>query len=407
MRWSPEQDGALVAVQRWLEQGDEQVFRLFGYAGTGKTTLARHLAEGVDGQVLFAAFTGKAAHVLRSKGCDGASTIHSLIYRSKDKSRARLRELEQQLEEEKEALRRELVPENELISRPSVRSIARDIAAEKENLEKPLWSLNLESELRDASLCIIDECSMVDRRMGADLLSFGAKILVLGDPAQLPPIAGAGYFTEGEPDIMLTEIHRQAQDSPIIRLATMVRKREHVPLGELGGGCRVVRELDGDAQVDQILVGTNRSRRYWNETTRESLGFRPAMPVPGDRVVCLRNNHELGLLNGAIWDVSHVGAMEGDAVNLVVVPEEGGPPLGVMAHMAHFRDEKLDLSFYERAEAEEFAFGYALTVHKAQGSQWDDVVLFDESDVFREQKHRWLYTGITRAARSLVLVRER
>src|SRR3954462_14766657 len=83
----PHQDAALNAVADWLKAkpgggGTPQTFRLFGFAGTGKTTLARHIAEGVDGKVLFAAFTGKAALVMRSKGCDRASTIHSLIYKT-------------------------------------------------------------------------------------------------------------------------------------------------------------------------------------------------------------------------------------------------------------------------------------------------------------------------------------
>src|ERR1700758_5096149 len=91
--FTPHQDAALAAVGRWLKQkpgvGDTpQVFRLFGYAGTGKTTLARHVAEGIDGKVLFAAFTGKAALVMRNKGCNSASTIHSLIYRARDSGEA-------------------------------------------------------------------------------------------------------------------------------------------------------------------------------------------------------------------------------------------------------------------------------------------------------------------------------
>ena len=84
MSWSPQQDAALKAVAEWLRRGDRPVFRLFGYAGTGKTTLAKHIAEDVDGEVAFGAYTGKAALVLRSKGCPDASTIHSMIYRSRE-----------------------------------------------------------------------------------------------------------------------------------------------------------------------------------------------------------------------------------------------------------------------------------------------------------------------------------
>ena len=97
MQWAPQQDDALKAVKVWLNGGDKQVFRLFGYAGTGKTTLARHFAEGIEGSTLFGAYTGKAAYVLRQKGCPAATTIHSLIYHPRDKSQARLRDLERLL----------------------------------------------------------------------------------------------------------------------------------------------------------------------------------------------------------------------------------------------------------------------------------------------------------------------
>ena len=190
--FTPHQDAALKAVADWLKakpgrNGTPQVFRLFGYAGTGKTTLARHIAEGVDGEVKFAAFTGKAALVMRNKGCDGASTIHSLIYR------------------------------------------ARESGAEQPSFE--LWD---DAPASKAELIVIDECSMVDAEMARDLLSFDCPLLVLGDPAQLPPIAGAGFFTDAEPDAMLTEVHRQAQDDPIVRLSMAVREGEPIEIGRYG-----------------------------------------------------------------------------------------------------------------------------------------------------------------------------
>src|SRR3954447_8475454 len=160
--FSPQQDQALQAVSAWLAEkpggpGTQQIFRLFGYAGTGKTTLARHLAQNVDGKVAFAAFTGKAAMVMRAKGCFGASTIHSLIYRARESGE-----------------------------------------------ETPSFDLWEDAPASKAKLIVIDECSMVDADLGRDLLSFGVPILVLGDPAQLPPISGGGFFTAEEPDMMLT-----------------------------------------------------------------------------------------------------------------------------------------------------------------------------------------------------------
>ena len=137
--FTPHQDEALKAVAGWMkskpgERGANQVFRLFGYAGTGKTTLARHIAAEVDGEVKFAAFTGKAALVMRRKGCGGASTIHSLIYRARESGE-----------------------------------------------ETPTFDLWDDSPAARAALIVIDECSMVDAELGRDLLSFGVPVLVLGD----------------------------------------------------------------------------------------------------------------------------------------------------------------------------------------------------------------------------------
>ncbi len=70
MNWDTQRDKALLAIEQWLKHGDQQVFRLFGYAGTGKTTLAKEVAQYVDGTVLYCAFTGKASHY--STNCQSA-----------------------------------------------------------------------------------------------------------------------------------------------------------------------------------------------------------------------------------------------------------------------------------------------------------------------------------------------
>ena len=235
MKWSHEQDKALCHVSDWLKDHSSQVFRLFGYAGTGKTTLAKHIAEYVDGDVMFGAYTGKAAYVLRSKGCDGASTIHSMIYR----------------------------PDGEVVGESPVFAIKRDCDAAK------------------ASLIIIDECSMVDEELGRDLLSFDTKVLVLGDPAQLPPVKGGGFFTEANPDVMLTEVHRQAADNPIISLSMDIREGRTIDYGQYGES-RVIpkSEIDSDDILasDQVLVGINKTRRQFNSRIRELKGFEDSFP---------------------------------------------------------------------------------------------------------------------------------
>jgi ATP-dependent exoDNAse (exonuclease V) alpha subunit len=365
--FSPEQDAALTAVADWLKAkpgrgNTPPIFRLFGYAGTGKTTLARHIAEGVDGKVLFAAFTGKAAQVMRNKGCEGASTIHSLIYKTLESG-----------------------------------------------AEQPSFELWNDAPASKAELIVIDECSMVDAELGRDLKSFAVPLLVLGDPAQLPPIQGGGFFTDAAPDAMLTEVHRQAQDDPIVRLSMEIREGKRLTPG-IYGETQVVRRDALDPQrvldADQVLVGRNATRRAYNARLRERRGFTDPLPVAGDKLVCLRNNRRKGLFNGSLWLIKERPRPRRQILRMHLKPDEGISDRVVKVSV---RPECFDgtiesLEWPQRKKYDEFDFGYVLTVHKAQGSQWDDVVLFDESFAFPESRERWLYTGVTRAAKRLTLV---
>ena len=365
MAWSPQQDAALKAVSAWLKAGTPQVFRLFGYAGTGKTTLAKTIAEDAGGEVAFGAYTGKAALVLKSKGCRGASTIHAMIYRAQ---------------------------------------------GEEEDGASPSFVINRKAAANGADLIVIDECSMVDEELGRDLLSFGKPVLVLGDTAQLPPVKGGGFFTDAEPDVMLTEVHRQAADNPIIRMSMLVREGGRLALGAYGDS-RVIRRSEIEAprvmQADQVLVGTNRTRRAYNGRMRTLLGHAGPRPELGEKLVCLRNDKKKGLLNGGIWTVAAVHPDRGAKIALSVRPEdEEGRRKAVRVGVlpAFFEGREEEIPFPQRRGSDQFDFGYALTVHKAQGSQWDDVVLFDESFAFREHGARWLYTGLTRAAETITVV---
>lgn len=362
MEWSQQQADALKAVGKWLnDKRGPQVFRLFGYAGSGKTTLAQHIAAGVDGAVQFAAFTGKAALVLRKKGCADASTIHSLIYKVEDD----------------------------------------DDGAD------PVFTLNPDSMVRFAKLVIIDEVSMVDEELGRDLLSYGTKILVLGDPAQLPPVKGDGFFINDAPDFMLTDIHRQAAENPIIWMSMEVREGRRLVLGDYGDSQVIRRAQVGQKMVlcaDQVLCGMNKTRQSLNMRIRQLKGIDSAMPVHGDRLVCLKNNREKGLLNGSLWTANAVTLVH-DRVSMTVKSLDGMEDPGeVSVRNEFFRGTEKDLQWYERKHTDEFCFGYALTVHKAQGSQFDDVMVFDERSVFRETRSNHLYTAITRAAERITIV---
>lgn len=362
--WSSQQDEALKAVAAWLkDRNGAQVFRLFGWAGTGKSTLARHLAKDVE-TVKYAAFTGKAALVMRKRGCKGASTIHSLIYTR---------------------------------------------ISEKEG--EPRFVLDPESAAADADLIVIDEVSMVDEVLGSDLLSFGTKVLVLGDPFQLPPVQGEGFFTAQQPDIMLTEIHRQARDNPIVRLSLDIREGRGLDYGTYGESKVVLRREVDQSEVlgaDQVLVGRNKTRLHYNNRIRELRSLPADTPVRGDRLVCLRNNPQKRLLNGQIWTVAELHRKAGGTLDMVLDPEEAdrtSVQTKVRTHAGFFTGEDTEMSWQIRRQYDEFTYGYCLTVHKSQGSQWDHVYLFDESFVFREEAQRWLYTGVTRAAERITVVR--
>ena len=367
--WSPQQNEALSKAGAWLRMRYAPTFYLAGYAGAGKSTLAMHLAEHADGKVAFAAFTGKAAMVMRQKGCHGARTIHALIYES------------------------------------DVDPTTGDVTT---RLRPPGW-------LDKYALIIIDECSMVDEEMGKDLLSFGRPVLVLGDPAQLPPVRGGGYFTARQPDYMLTEVHRQAADSPIIRLATEIREGQFRPRNIDVPGLIVCERAGLDPQrvrdADMVIVGRNDTRQKFNRRLRE-LKVKPDLisgnpyPVTGEPLICLRNDREKKIFNGDILTVGkkRVGKK---SVQLVMEDPDGDRPATKVSVLKQFFEDDVaaqKLPFKDLRDTQQFTYGYAITCHKSQGSQWAAVCVFDESGTFREDRTRWLYTAATRASDHLTLV---
>lgn len=364
--WSPQQEQALKAVDKWFftESKRKQVFRIFGYAGTGKTTLATHFAQNIDGLVLFAAFTGKAALVMRKRGCEGARTIHSLIY----------------------------------------------IAEPDKKTGEVWWRLNKESMLKEASLLIIDECSMVDEELAKDLLSFRVPILVLGDPAQLPPVSGAGFFTEAKPDIMLTEIHRQARDNPIVYLASQVREGIYPDYGDYGESRIVSKVSSMDAlDADQILVGRNATRDSMNIKMRKLLKMNDEYPIQNDKLICLRNDRDRAIFNGGLFRVERVFTSKYKTnflnMSLSAEDDETGLPVMVKVHKSFFSSEVAVPDWKMLKGSQQFDFGYAITCHKSQGSQWENILVYDESWCFRDEWQRWLYTAITRASEKITLVK--
>ena len=407
-----DQQEAAALIEAWYHHLNTQIFVLCGYAGTGKTFLVDYVVRAlglVAGEsAAFVAPTGKAASVLIQSGVP-ATTVHSLIYTR-----------EEDIE----------VDENgEVISEQFLRFVKKE---------------SIDSKIK---LIVLDETSMVSDDVLRDLLSFGVKCLCCGDPAQLPPVGGSNTLLS-TPVITLKEIVRQERDNPIVRLAARVRAGERPAYGE--DGCVSViprRSLDADArralftQADQIIVDTNRTRAVINREVRAIRGISPdrVLPQDGEKIICTLNDwskplDERGnfhLVNGIIGrcyrvreQLDGLGQLDFQPDFLAERVEDLPFDTGVFVRgqyyhgygnraclltngiLVHENNREMLRRFKVRREDTvcRFEFAYAVTCHKAQGSEYDFVVVIDESGYFEDGKE-WLYTAVTRAKKRLVIIR--
>ena len=355
VKLSEEQNAALQSLIDFHKTSKNRYFVMHGLAGTGKTTVLSALAKEVQ-QSMLCTFTGKAASILRLKTGLDAMTIHSAFYRLKEER--------------------------------VQKSGARDLVFVEAHNQGSLGG----------ALVLLDECSMINEAIAQDLIRTGAKIIACGDPGQLPPVEGKQFFRD--PNITLQTIHRQALESPIIRQAHAVRQGK--PYEADGEGFRVAKHgeltVEEKLNADIILCWTNATKRAINRHIRELRGFQLApLPQAGEPVICLRNAPDYGIFNGAIYTLLEP-FMEGDTS--IVIEVEG---TRVRVDLVNFEGVKTGLPPGQKAITW-FDFGYALTVHKAQGSEWSNVILIDEYRR-REERKEWLYTGITRAADQITIIR--
>jgi exodeoxyribonuclease-5 len=422
---SPLQTKAIAAIKDWFTNrtAAQQVFRVFGYAGTGKTTITRHaiaelgLDTGASDGVLYAAFTGKAALVMTRKGTP-ASTIHSLIYRVSEATPAEIEKVKEEIAD----LKVKIVSMN-AAERLFADSQLRSLELRLSDIHKPRFVLNEQSMLREAKLLVLDEVSMVGDDMARDLLAFGKPILVLGDPGQLPPVRGEGAFTQCQPDVMLTEIHRQAGESAIIRLATLARESKSIPYGKHDEFVWKMRRLDVAAEQmlrgGQVICGRNATRLQLNLAMKRASGFDGVYPTgQGEKIICLKNRNDLGLVNGMFLDLAEVKDEDEISFTAVVTTEDGQKIGGTNGARERFRiykgyfddhvtpdPERERRDHWKKKTIIEAVWGWAITCHKAQGSQWENIIVYDDGlGRTPEDRARWLYTAITRAERGLVLL---
>jgi exodeoxyribonuclease-5 len=441
---SAQQLAGIQKIQQWYSEVSDREydgfdtpgrpFRLFGYAGTGKTTMAREIPEALGlGKVVYGTFTGKAAHVLRSKGAEPVSTIHSAIYLPTTSAEARralddARTALEQSHERRDGIE-DYISRGELEATDGVKDELTELHALIARLEAQIpeleaaarrlsWELNPMAEWASAELIILDEVSMVNGRLAQDVESFGVPVLVLGDPAQLPPVEGGGYYTNATPDHLLTEIHRSALENPITAMATRIRESTGPGLG-LTKADRVGVSVRHAMEHDQVLVWSNKRRWSLIKAMRQLKGFPEGVPVPGDRIMCLTNNKDMAVFNGQQFEV--VGVTDGlGGPSLDVVSDEG-----VKRTLNAFSDGFLGMDMQttaknsgagQRGNRMLATFAQAITVHKAQGSEWDSVYVFDETpgmismtsrregpDVAVAKARQWAYTAATRARQTLTL----
>lgn len=382
---SLKQKKVLDSILDWYKSKRGQYITLGGYAGTGKTTLLGFLSERLHKEykgisIAYCSYTGKASQVLKKKlqenksllPSDFVGTIHRLIYKAI-------------LDEDDNVVGWEKIP----------------------------------VDVFEYDLIIVDEASMVSRDIWEDLLSFKKPILAVGDHGQLPPVEGK-FNLMVSPILRLEEIYRQERGNPIITISELARKYGEIPDMEYGQGIKKFSRENEDVQEflseklgsydgdTMVLVGYNNTRNKLNEGIRQLLEFESTKPEVQDRVICLRNNAELGIFNGMLGNIQSIEKVsvanmldyyqadilfdgEDEVFHLPISIEQFG-------QKETLRNVGRDINLFD--------FGYALTVHKAQGSQAERVILFEErfSKMDDDMWRRWLYTGVTRAISELYII---
>lgn len=375
---------------------------IVGFAGVGKTTLIKVLGHEFGAPMAIAP-TGKAALRVREATGLEARTIHRWIYKPV------------------------------VDPKTGVLKFAR---REGNDLEIPR-----------SRMVILDEASMVGPEIWKDVRQVceqhDLKLIVIGDGFQLPPVqnrdakpfsvlTSAFALELGAERVEMTEVLRQAQDSPVIRASMALRA---------GWGINAFRELDkfdrsnfGQAAMNchkwgGITICHRNSTRYQlNAMFRASLGIYDEMPQPGEPLLVLKNAYEVGLVNGesiAFGGWSHEpmqytrvfdryknkeentrfgGAFVGDGITATLSIEElhgrlESSPVPIEIAASRWARTENVLAGDRIASHVHAHFGYVYTAHKAQGSQWPGVLVVMENSVRldEEEGRRWGYTAVTRA----------
>lgn len=385
-----QQQGLEIALDRCNRK--EQYTCIAGYAGTGKSTLVKFIVSALglnQSEVCYITYTGKASLVLRDKGCPNAMTAHRLLYQSFPK-------------------------------------------ADGTFFHKP------RRPIPPYKLIVVDEISMLPDEIWQLLLSHRIHVIALGDPFQLPPV-GSDNGILAKPHIFLDEIMRQAQESEIIKLTMDICAGKPLQLMN-GNEVKVISQddfVDGMfLWTDQAICAKNDTRHDINKRMRKIIhGVDDIAPIEGDKVICLRNDwehpSEAGdvMVNGSIGTLWNLKRTPGNYWLKPMLTANFIPDgideydINMSPEDPVFRDVNIDYKqlttgeptvnknnfrrFPKQWRPSEFDYGYCITCHKAQGSEYNKVLVFEEFLRGGSEMHqRWLYTAATRAKEKLVIVKD-
>jgi len=399
---SPDQRSALDFITSWWRDSRSPYLRFGGYAGTGKTTIITQLERALPRvRIHYCAFAGKAVQVLRTKLTqegvrttehttirgvplerDLVTTIHGLIYMP----------IELETCGCGSCMPQKLSPG--ICPRPVLGRNGRpliDVVYDRKTLRQSI------------DLIVVDEASMLGQEIWGDLLDTGVRILAVGDHGQLPPVGG--YFNlMDELDVRLEVIHRQAENDPIIYVSRVIRETGYLPVGQYGSNVVKVLQLPKLTMRPDTLVicGKNETRVHLNRGLRTAHGVLSPQPTSGDRVICLRNHRGFRIFNGMRGTVLDLKPYDDARVaEMTIQLDDVKNAFRGSVWLPQFNEPK---TTNERVDGTLWDFAYAITCHKAQGSEADDVVVFEERFGRPEDYRRWLYTAVTRAKKTLVVI---
>jgi exodeoxyribonuclease V len=423
MSWAGGSKQVLNYLGDWKPTPDSG-FRLLtvgGFAGCGKTTLLGVFAATTDLLCAYVTLTGRASSILRRK-LKAAGALTTECMRPSEKMARSGRSLGNLYD-----------PNLPWASGPAyVGTIHRLCYRPLLNAEEEVVGWEKRTALdRKYDLIVIDEASMVGGEMLRDLQAYGVPILAVGDHGQLPPVMDSGELMK-DPDLRLEKIHRQAEGNAIIALAHQIRttgilprpsdltslKTDHaVSIIPKRWAERVISNVAGNGLDAGILCWTNRSRTQLNATARKALGL-SGPPRSGEVLICLKNKPPVfNGMRGILTQDATPGRAPWIINGSVEFPDEGLPPTHYEMCVPQFCREKAFSNVEEmRARGIStnsingagmfFDFGYALTVHKSQGSGFQHAIVYVDRPVqpASDDWRRWAYTAVSRASERLTII---